>query len=368
MDRSNRLLCLVAGAAALVTLVGGEILMPSADATFPGHNGRIAFDDFMTRQIYTISPDGSDLRQLTHVGPNKAAWNATWSPNGRRIAFNQAGPKGIRLRIMNADGTRNHKLMGDRQGYNDFIPRYLPNGRRILFSRCGPDLPGTGFLGCALYTVRTDGTHRRAVTHFKQEVSDFFPSVSPDGTRVAFSRFNAHGIVVQIYIKGLRGGRAHAVTRPALEGYWPDWSPRGNGLVFTNSAARVHSGIFKWRPGGPTTLLEKPPYPHADQNTSYSPNGNQIAFQSDRGNDLLTWNLYTMGSDGTHLKRITTGMPGVGEAAWGPAASSATARAGGSPVTDKPSISRRAATAARARLCALQPKFVRFPQCKTAGK
>jgi len=41
-------------------LVGALALMPArALATFPGSTGRIAFDDYMTQQLYAVNPDGT---------------------------------------------------------------------------------------------------------------------------------------------------------------------------------------------------------------------------------------------------------------------------------------------------------------------
>ncbi|MBZ5657760.1 MAG: hypothetical protein LAO56_21050 [Acidobacteriia bacterium] len=57
-----------------------------AHATFPGKNGRIAFIQGM--DVYTMNSDGSDVKQLTNLGPdNGAAWES-WSPDGKQIVFN----------------------------------------------------------------------------------------------------------------------------------------------------------------------------------------------------------------------------------------------------------------------------------------
>ena len=49
---------------ALILLFTGS----SAWATYPGQNGRIAYvaNPTGTDQIYTMNPDGSDIRQITH--------------------------------------------------------------------------------------------------------------------------------------------------------------------------------------------------------------------------------------------------------------------------------------------------------------
>ena len=60
-----------------------------AYATFPGRNGLIAFQAQATAdahiQIYTVRPNGHDLRQITHLDAD--AVTPDWSPDGRQIAF-----------------------------------------------------------------------------------------------------------------------------------------------------------------------------------------------------------------------------------------------------------------------------------------
>ena len=73
---------------AALALVAGLLLGAPATATYPGPNGRIAFDDFNTGQLYTINPDGTALRQLTGL-PRAASPS---SPTGRRTAGGSRSP------------------------------------------------------------------------------------------------------------------------------------------------------------------------------------------------------------------------------------------------------------------------------------
>jgi hypothetical protein len=55
----------------LILILAASIV---ASATFPGRNGRIAF--VQDNNIYTINPDGTDLRQLTTYGESSGV--ASW--------------------------------------------------------------------------------------------------------------------------------------------------------------------------------------------------------------------------------------------------------------------------------------------------
>ena len=97
----------LAGAAMLATCLAAS----PASATSSGKNGRIAFrrffNDAHTRgAIFTINPDGSGLKQITHRGKTLLDNEPDWAPNGRWIAFSRQAPgQPHRLFKVRADGT-----------------------------------------------------------------------------------------------------------------------------------------------------------------------------------------------------------------------------------------------------------------------
>lgn len=307
-----------------IGMLAGTTLLANAPAraTFPGVDGRIAFWDFNTRQIYTVNPDGTRLVQLTDVPDGATAAHPSWSPDGTRIAFDSDVTGEPRLWIMDADGGNPHRLVGDRSGYADFAPKFTPNGRRIVFSRCRPDPPG----GCALYSVRTDGAGRYALTLFNSDVADFKAEVSPDGTRITFTRFGANGILAQVYVMRADGSDAHAITASRLEGFSPNWSPDGQQITFSSACCRLQSNIYTMHPDG-TGLgrLTATPFPNNSFHSAYAPEGDRIVFASDRRyDDLCCVDLFLMGATGTKETLIDTGLTGVLDPVWGSAAVLAT--------------------------------------------
>src|SRR4051812_40255830 len=87
----------------LVTLLLATAIPVSA--TYPGKNGRIAF--IAGPDVYTMNPDGSDVKQLTNWGPDHPAFWESWSPDGKQIVFSEyPAPDYIgQLWLMNADGS-----------------------------------------------------------------------------------------------------------------------------------------------------------------------------------------------------------------------------------------------------------------------
>jgi Tol biopolymer transport system component len=312
MTATRRLLCLplaIAITAALILAQAG-----AAHSTSAARDGRIAFWDFNTGQIYAVNPDGTGLAQLTHVAKGQTAADPAWSPDGRHIAFSSDMSGAVRLWIMDANGRHAHMVAGDRSNATDFHPSYTPDGRRLVFSRCVRE-------SCAIYSIRVDGTHRRALTRLHADIFDIKPSVSPDGRQIAFTRFNAHGITAQVYVARADGSGAHAVTPPALEGWTPDWSPTGKLITFTSNVARPGSNVYVMHPAGTgIRQLTSTPFPNNSFQSAFAPQADRIVFASDRRHPGLCCNdLFVMRSNGTRQTLVHTGLAGVLAPSWGTA-------------------------------------------------
>lgn len=308
-------------AALLTTMAVGA---PNAHATFPGREGRIAFSDFHSGEVFAVNPDGTKLRKLTHVAGSK--WHAdwpSWSPSGNRLIFtrNAGGSDPAHIWVVRADGTHQHRLAGDARGFRDYDPTFTPNGRGIVFARCKPD-DGV----CAIWKMRVDGSHKQALTPYREGVKeriDFNPSVSPNGKQIAFIRFYAAGINSRLFVMGIHGRHPQPITGAELEATAPDWDPSGQAITFTSNSQRLGSSVFTINPDG-TGLKQITPsrFPHSDRLSVYSPLGGRLAFISDRNySDICCNDLFTIDSSGTGEQLIGGGFPnrGITDPVWGTA-------------------------------------------------
>jgi TolB protein len=323
MATRKRLVTLGVSVVAALAALGGS----SAQATFPGPDGRIAFADFNSGQIYAVNPNGSGLHQLSQTGKKHVADFPSWSPDGAHLLFSRyrAGDFGTndsRIWIMNADGSGESQVASDRDGFRDYAPNYTPDASQIVFARC---LPNDGV--CAIWKMRADGTHKRALTPFvhsqHNEAVDFGPSISPNGKRVAFARFDSGGFVARIFLIGIDGSNPRPISPPGLEGFAPDWSPDGQRITFSSNGGRPGSSVFTMRADGTDVMRLTPShFPHNDFNSAYSPAGDLIAFASDDNYpDFCCSDLFGMNANGSAQHLIDTGLsqPGVIGISWGTA-------------------------------------------------
>src|SRR5436305_6849518 len=116
-----------------LTAVAGLVALALAGpayATYPGHNGRIAFQSATAQgiQIFTVRPNGRDLRQTTHVSGD--AIGPDWSPDGRLIAFDIEIADSGQIAIVKADGTGLGTLPAAPGHLREVAPTFTPHRRR----------------------------------------------------------------------------------------------------------------------------------------------------------------------------------------------------------------------------------------------
>lgn len=275
-----------------------------AHATFPGKNGRIAF--VQGPDIYTMNPDGSDVRQLTAFTDGGAFWE-NWSPDGKQIVFSRsAAPDFVaQLWLMNADGTGQHSLLSDR-GFYDLAASFSPDGSHLIFSRCATL---DGEFPCSIYQVAVDGSGLTQVTPVRIELEDWEPVYSPDGSTIAFWSLDRDGVIGAVYSMNPDGSGITQLSDPEMEGFAPSWSPDGRQLAFTTKCCNPElSNIATMkRDGQQQRQITQDNGVMGAGRSSWSPQGDAIVFRSSDVNG--NGGIFVINADGTGPKLILKVQP-----------------------------------------------------------
>lgn len=181
-----------------------------------------------TEDVYIARADGNGQRRLTSE-PLEDVWSYDLSADGRSVAIVGA-VKGIHgLFVAKSDGSAMRRLD---LGIVVSNATFRPTGSDILFlGAAGVDGAYTG-----LYLVDPDGTNRRTLIAPQVDASFIGdPSWSPDGTRIAYSRWLPSVVAKDLRVHVMSADATHdgIVAHKAgawLEG-WPVWSPDGKELL-----------------------------------------------------------------------------------------------------------------------------------------
>ena len=303
-----------------------------AQATFRGHNGRIAFrrylNDTQTRgAIFTISRGGTKLHELTNPGRRVVTDEPDYSPNGRWIVFQREKDDFSRLFKIRANGSnRTYLSTGCGKICGDGYASWMPGGKRLAFQR---ESCGTGSTNLmSIYVMRANGTHARRVTHKNatcatpHRYEDSAPTAAPSGKRIAFERIDHNRGHIAVFVIRLNGTGARRVTPWRIDGAQPDWSPKGRWLAFrTQEPSDTRGNIALVHPNGKGLhrITHGRGSKHKWLSCSFSPSGKKIQAGRVPGRGKAgNADVYVMNLDGTGRRNLTTSDWWESASDWGP--------------------------------------------------
>ena len=205
-------------------------------------------------------------------------------------------------------------------GFRNLSPEWTPDSTQLVVD-IGPT-----------FLVQADGSHIKLVGYQatnRHSIDVVSPNISPDGSRIVFAT-QRHGENYEIAVSKLDGSDYRRLTKTkAFEGA-PMWSPDGTRIVFTSDRQAYESSNDDNYPGRRTDLYIM----QADGTDvrrlthqvspiglkAWSPDGLTLAFvghekTSVDGKETLRRYIFTLGQDGSNLKRLSESRSGP---AWSP--------------------------------------------------
>lgn len=266
------------------------------------------------KQIYLSEFDGSNAVAITsgsapHLSP-------AWSRNGDFITYTSYEEGNPDLFIYEVATGKKRKLSG-RKGLNSG-GNWGPSDKLVAFT-------GSVEGDADIYLVNPNGEKVRPL--IRGPGLDVDPTFSPDGKWMAFvsGRYgNPHIFRAELKWEGDNEVRVVADKRLTYAGWYnatPAWTPESDKIVFAGYDKDISRfDMFMMNPDG--TDLERLTIRTGDnERPSFSPNGQMIAFQSNRteGRDIKTVNqLYVMNRDGSNQRQLNTGLYEAQTPSWGP--------------------------------------------------
>jgi dipeptidyl aminopeptidase/acylaminoacyl peptidase len=256
-----------------LVLAAGALAMATASRAAPPppspFEGRIVFEG--TRDgapdIYTINADGTSLKRLTDDA--EADVTPIFSRDGTRIIFASSRAGSYDLYSIRDDGTGVERLTETKRA-NELNPDISADGEVVVFERQGER--DTDIFALNLTTREETAI---ATSRF-EEVT---PSISPNGTRVAYAGRTARASDFELFNAPVAGGpprSRRAATTTDLDELWPQFEPSGKRLVLARESERLSTlAISGPRGAVPKTIKTQGRRPFAP---TWSPDSRAIAY------------------------------------------------------------------------------------------
>jgi dipeptidyl aminopeptidase/acylaminoacyl peptidase len=233
-----------------------QLLTYSVDVPLPGvqhHDGGLC----------GIALDGSPAERLVAPRPMR---EASWSPDGRQLAYLRTVGEEVHVFVAARDGTGERNLTRG-LGLLNADPAWSPDGRQIALTAWNAQAQSR------IMVVERDGSRRRALT-LPVNGNPAQPAWAPDGRQLAVIVSSQPPLARDLYVVDVEGRGSRLLATTASE---PTWSPDGSRIAYVSAGALTIASVDG---GGHRPVAQGATAP------AWSPDGRLIAFV--RGDDLLT--------------------------------------------------------------------------------
>jgi TolB protein len=227
-----------------------------------------------TLQLFIHDIDGSNPTQIT-FNSNKS-WMPAISPDGKKVAYVEESNSSADIYLITIGGTENQLLAA---GGINITPVWTPDGNHILYTH-SPTLDGT--IPQRIYIMEAKGFNKTALINETGSYSEVVPTISPDGSQVAFASDRSGHDQFEIWKANIDGTNLTQLTTIAYD---------------SNIQANIQQKVPSWSPDGSKIAL----WSGVEMNELNQDGGprDQLIVQS--------WKICVMNTDGTELTAIDFG-------------------------------------------------------------
>jgi Tol biopolymer transport system component len=252
--------------------------------------------------------------------PMIASRHADWFPDGRTIAFesNLGHPKTayyigegvgfddpwLDVYSVRVDGSGLRNLTGEGSRMADIWPSVSPDGSRVAYLRGA----GERF---DLMVMAADGSRKKVLaTGVWTGVWTYRPAWSPDGREIAFSVCCEEGRLY-LYAVGADGGPRRRIVENA---WWPTWSRDGSSIAYFGSLAGSPRLVVARNDGSGARILARAT---DGRSPSWSSASDRIVLNA-TGTGRFQSAVAVVSVAGGRASLVVDGLRRLGEPEWSP--------------------------------------------------
>ena len=260
---------------------------------------RIAYVEKRGNRYQLLVADFDGENAVPALLSDEPIMSATWSPDGKKIAYVSFEKKKPIVYIATL-ATGRRITLANYKGSNS-APAWSPDGRRLALTLTKDGLS-------QLYVVNADGSGLRRL--MSSNGIDTEPQWSPDGASIYFT--SDRGGSPQIYRASVENGNAQRISFSGAYNVTPRISPDGKTLVYVSrNSGRFQITMMDLASQQTQVLTDS----DRDESPSFAPDGRTILYATEvSGRGVLS----VVSTDGRTRYRLNNRSGDVREPTWGP--------------------------------------------------